>query len=32
MKTQDVNNEPSPSVHVNVPSGDHDSGTESKVC
>ena len=31
MKTKDVN-EPSPSVHVNVPSGDRDSGTESKVC
>ena len=32
MKTKDVNNESSPSVHNNVPSGDRDSGTESKVC
>ena len=32
MKTKDATNESSPSVDVNVPSGDHDSGTESKVC
>ena len=32
VKTKDVNNESSPSIHTNVPSGDRDSGTESKVC
>ena len=32
VKTQDVSNVPHPGVHVNMPSGDCDSGTESKVC
>ena len=32
MKTQDANNVPSSCVPVSVPSGDLDSGTESKVC
>ena len=32
MKTKDVTNESSPSINTNVPSGDRDSGTESKVC
>ena len=32
MKTKDATNESSPSVDVNVPSGDRDSGTKSKVC
>ena len=32
MKTQDVNNVPSSCIPVSVPSGDLDSGSESKVC
>ena len=32
MKTEEFNNESSPSVHDNVPSGDRVSGTEPKVC
>ena len=32
MKTKEVINESSPSVHDKVPSGDRVSGTEPKVC
>ena len=32
MKTKEVTNESSLSVHDNVPSGDRVSGTEPKVC
>ena len=32
VKTKEVTNESSPSVHENVPIGDHVSGTKPKVC
>ena len=32
MKTKEVTNEASPSVRENVPSGEHVSGKEPKVC